>query len=62
MTKGVDEKHVLGARVPQETFTKLSELARARGTSVSAQVNQALALYLSADGQRQAMPRKKKAR
>lgn len=59
MTKGVDDKHVLGVRVPQETFMKLSELAHARGTSVSAQVNQALALYLSADGQRQAMPKKK---
>ena len=45
------DKKLLAVRVPQATYDQLAELAEQRGTTVSAQVNQALAQYIANDGQ-----------
>ena len=58
MAKVKDEKKMLGVRVPVKTYDQLEELASARGTTVSAQVNQALVQYLTTDGRIVVAPRK----
>lgn len=50
MAKKREEKKLMGVRVKQNTYDQLVELAELRGTSVSAQVNQALVQYVTTDG------------
>ena len=49
--KSSEDKRLMGVRVKQDTYDRLAELAEQRGTSVSAQVNQALVQYVTTDGQ-----------